>query len=164
MGFFCLWVIVSCFFAHLGIVEYILKSMHNMLKRLSSVFFLGKCWFYSHVHACLLSCLTHVQLFATTWTVAHQDPLSLGFFRQEYWCGLPCPIPRDLLNPGIELAFLTSPALVGGFLTTSTTWEALLLQSYSHQDSMVLAQNRNIDQWNKIESPEMVFIFEYSFP
>ena len=29
------------------------------------------------------------------------------------------------------------------------------LQSYSHQDSMVLAQNRNIDQWNKRESPEV---------
>ena len=77
------------------------------------------------MHACLLSCLSHVQLFEIIWTVAHQGPLSLGFFRQEYWSGLPCPLPGDLLNSGIELASLTSPALVGGFFTTSTTWEAL---------------------------------------
>jgi len=35
-----------------------------------------------------------------------------------------CPPPGDLPNPGIKLASLTSPALVGGFLTTSATWEA----------------------------------------
>ena len=39
----------------------------------------------------------------------------MGFSRQEYWGGLPCPPPRDLLNPGIELM---SPALAGGFFTT----------------------------------------------
>ena len=38
----------------------------------------------------------------TPWTVAHQASLSLGFHRQEYWSGLPCPSPGDLLNPGIK--------------------------------------------------------------
>ena len=51
-------------------------------------------------------------------------PLSMGFSRQEYWSGLPFPSPRDLLNPGIELASLTSPALAGGFFTTRATWKA----------------------------------------
>ena len=51
----------------------------------------------------------------TLWTVAHQDPLSIGFSREEYQSGLPFPSPGDLPNPGIELMSLTSPALVGGF-------------------------------------------------
>ena len=46
--------------------------------------------------------LSHVRLFATPWTIAHQAPLSMGFSKQEYWSGLPCPPPRDLPNPGIE--------------------------------------------------------------
>ena len=60
----------------------------------------------------------------TLWTVAHQTPLSMGFSRQEYWSGVPCSPPGDLPNPGTEPAFLTSPALAGGFFTTSFTWEA----------------------------------------
>ena len=40
--------------------------------------------------------------FVTPWTVARQAPLSMGFSRQEYWSGLPCPPPADLPNPGIE--------------------------------------------------------------
>ena len=44
--------------------------------------------------------------------------------RQEYWNGLPCPPPADLPDPGIEPVSLMSPALAGGFFTTSTTWEA----------------------------------------
>ena len=46
--------------------------------------------------------LSHVQLFATSWTVAHQAPLSMEFSRQEYWSGLPFPSPRDLPDPGIK--------------------------------------------------------------
>ena len=45
---------------------------------------------------CMPSCLSPVQLFATLWTVTHQAPLSMGFSRQEYWSGLPCPPPGDL--------------------------------------------------------------------
>ena len=43
-----------------------------------------------------------LSLFVTLWTVAHQAPLSMGFSKQEYWSGLPCPPPGDLPNPGIE--------------------------------------------------------------
>ena len=39
---------------------------------------------------------------ATPWTVAHQAPLTLGFSRQAYWSGLPCPPPGDLPDPGME--------------------------------------------------------------
>ena len=45
---------------------------------------------------------TTEQLNYTDWTVAHQDLLSMGFSRQEYSSGLPCPPPRDLLDPGIN--------------------------------------------------------------
>ena len=46
--------------------------------------------------------LSHVRLFATPWTVAHQAPWSMGFSRHEYWSGLPFPSPGDLPNPGIK--------------------------------------------------------------
>ena len=60
----------------------------------------------------------------TSWTVARQAPLSVGFSRQEYWRGLPCPPPGDLPNPGIKPESLTSPALAVGFFTTRAIWEA----------------------------------------
>ena len=71
----------------------------------------------------VLSHFSHVQLCVTQWTAAHQAPLLMGFSRQEYWSGLPCPPPGDLPNPGIEPTSLKSPALAGGFFTTSATWE-----------------------------------------
>ena len=52
--------------------------------------------------------LSRVRLFVTPWTVAYQDPLSMGFSRQEYWRGLPFPSPGDLPDPGVEPR---SPAL-----------------------------------------------------
>ena len=52
--------------------------------------------------------LSRVRLFATPWTVAYQASLSMGFFRQEYWSGLPFPSPGDLPDPGIKPG---SPAL-----------------------------------------------------
>ena len=48
----------------------------------------------------------------------------MGFSRQEYWSGLPCPPPGDLPYPGIEPMSPTSPVLAGGFFTTNATWEA----------------------------------------
>ena len=57
----------------------------------------------------------------TPWTAAHQVPLSMGFSRQEYWNGLLFPTTGDHLNPGIKRTSLASPALAGGFFTTSGT-------------------------------------------
>ena len=53
----------------------------------------------------------------------HSPPasLSVGLSWQKYWYGLPFPPPGDLPDQGIEP---TSPALAGGFFTTSATWEA----------------------------------------
>ena len=76
---------------------------------------------------CMLTCFSRVWLFAILWTVAYQAPLSTGFPKQEYWSGLPYPPPGDLPDPGIEPASLTSPALAGGFFTTSAPWETLIL-------------------------------------
>ena len=59
----------------------------------------------SGIDVCAFVCmLSHVQLFATPWTVVCQAPLSMEFFRQEHWRGLPFPTPGDLPHPGIELA------------------------------------------------------------
>ena len=48
----------------------------------------------------------------------------MGFSGQEYWNGWPCPTPGDLPDPGIKPAFPTTPALAGGFFTTSAAQEA----------------------------------------
>ena len=66
--------------------------------------------------ASVLSCFSHVWLFATPWTVACQTPLSMVFSRQEYWDGLPCPPPGDFSNPGVEPGSLVSPAQVDSLL------------------------------------------------
>ena len=54
---------------------------------------------------------SRIQLCVTPWTVARQAPLSMGFSRQEYWSGLPCPPPGDLLHTGIKPQSPASPAL-----------------------------------------------------
>ena len=59
--------------------------------------------------------LSHVRLFATSWTVAHQAPLTIGFLRQEYRSGQPFPTSWNLSDPGIEHTY---PVLAGRYLTT----------------------------------------------
>ena len=71
-------------------------------------------WAFSSKEYCVCVCvcvklLSHVRLFATPWTVAHQAPPSMRFSRQEYWSGLPFPSPGDLPNLGTEPS---SPALL----------------------------------------------------
>ena len=85
---------------------------------------------YPEECVCLLS---HVQPFATTWTVAHQPVLSMGFPSQEYWSRLPFPTPGDLPYPGIQSVFLACPAF-RWILYHYVTWEA-------HPKEQILAIN-----------------------
>ena len=68
---------------------------------------------------CMISCFSSVWLLATLWTVAYQAPLSMEFFRQEYWSGLPYPPPGDLPNPGIKPASPSTPSLQANSLPLS---------------------------------------------
>ena len=63
---------------------------------------------------------SHVGLFATLWTVAHQAPQSMGFSRQEFWRGLPSPSPGDLPIPWVKPVSPTSPALQADSLPTES--------------------------------------------
>ena len=64
----------------------------------------------------VVSHFSHAQLFETLWTVTLQAPLSMGFSRQGYWSGLPCPPPGDLADPGTEPWSLMSPLWQAGSL------------------------------------------------
>ena len=64
---------------------YFLKDFLNIKANLNRTI-------YYNMHVCVLS---HIQLFATLWTVACQAPLSVGFSRPEYWSGLPFPPSRE---------------------------------------------------------------------
>ena len=90
----------------------------------------------------MLSHFSHVQQFATLWTITHQVSLCMEFSRQEYWSGLPCPSPQDLPNSGIEPVSLPSPALADGFFTISATWEAI-------KRSYQLIKEWNLIKWAK---------------
>ena len=89
--------------------------------------------------SCVLSLFSHVRLFETLWAVARQTPLSMGFSKQEYWSGLPFPLPGNLPSPGIELASRMSPASTGRFFTTEPPGKpsSLLTCSFTTNSSLV---------------------------
>ena len=73
--------------------------------------------------------------------VACQAPLSVGFSRQEYWSGLPCPSPGELPDPSIEHTSFTSPALAGRFFSTRVPGK----QFYSHFETITWASVCRLD-------------------
>ena len=74
------------------------------------------------VSVCVLSC---VWRFTTPRTVAHQAPLSMGFSKQEYWSGFPCPPPGDL--PGSQEDWTWLSCIAARFFTIWATREAPLI-------------------------------------
>ena len=94
--------------------------------------------------------------------VAHQASLSMGFSRQEYWSGLPFPTSGDRLKPGIKPMSCASPALAGGFFTTSAIWEYLeILASGTHSCKYVLKvpQENNCFGINSIVFNQYMVLF-----
>ena len=103
----------------------------------------------------MLSRFSCVRLFETPWTVANQVPLFMGFSRQEYWSGLPCPPPVDLPDPGIKPTFLMSPALAGRFFTTTATCEA-----HINTDSLIKVKNHGqMFSFSPVQSLSCVQLF-----
>ena len=101
-------------------LEYILASkarLHtnheSLLHLLKSAFTLQSPFQQCHFikfpcAACMLRHFSRVWFFLTLWTIARQAPQSVGFSGQEYWSGLPCPLPRDLSDSGIqEISYLS---------------------------------------------------------
>ena len=88
-----------------------------------------------HVHMRAWS-FSHVRLFVILWTVAYQVPLSMGFSRQDYWSGLPCPPPGDLPNPSTESISLMSPAWADGFFTSEPPGKSFLTLSKYNAHSL----------------------------
>ena len=83
-------------------------------------------WF-TGVYVCVCVCVSHFSRIwpcVTLWNVTCQAPLSMGFSRKKYWCGVSCPPPGDLPDLGVKPTSFISPALAGMFFTTSATWEA----------------------------------------
>ena len=98
-------------------VFWFLKYLLTLREKVTRFFGLKQWWCNGRcVHAKLFS---HVRLFVTLWTRAHQASLSMGFFKQEYWSGLPCPPPGDFPSPGIESASPVVPALQANSLPLS---------------------------------------------
>ena len=80
---------------------------------------------------CCAAVLSHGRLSVTALAVDCRAPLSMGFYRQEYWSGWSFPPPGDLLNTGIKPTSLASSALAGGFFTTEPPRKTHFLNSFS---------------------------------
>ena len=101
------------------------------------------------MHACMFSWFSNIRLFAALWTVAHPTPLPVGFSRQEFWSGFPCPPRTDLPDPGIKPMFLVAPALAGRFFTTSAKREYIKTSIFVGNDIKKWKKNFHFCQKKK---------------
>ena len=88
------------FFHFIIIYSASLCSLLHVINYGTVIFLSVICISHLCMGACVLSHFSHVRLCETLWTVARQAPLSMGFSRQKYWSGLPCPPPGNLCDPG----------------------------------------------------------------
>ena len=103
--------------------------------------------------------LSHVQLFVTPWTVAHQAPLSMGFPRQEYWSGVPFPVLEDPAHLGIKPLSPASLTLADTFFTTEPPGKPISKKYFFKEEKKITAislsgeGNGNPLQYSCLENP-----------
>ena len=95
---------IQCHLKSLKITE-IFKKCFNLFLTLS--LFAPDSFLLFWLVACLLSRFTHAWLFVTLQIVAHQAPLPMRFSRQEYWSGLPFPLPGDLPRDRTHVSYVS---------------------------------------------------------
>ena len=104
---------------------------------------------------CVLSCFSHVWLFATLWSVARQAPLPSGFSWQEYWGGLLCPPPRHLPNLGIKPTYPVAPTLQADSLPLSHRGKPStileLCDIKMNKTNVLPAHTKHTSQWPQLE-------------
>ena len=106
----------------------------------------------------MLSC---IQLFANSWTLAHQVPLSMQLSQQEYWSGLPFPPPGDLPKPGIESTSPGSPALQEDSLLLSHQQWYYLLSTCNRSNAVLMTCNKFPMYFS--QSPHQLDIYFHHF-
>ena len=118
----------------------------------------------ARAYACILSCFSHVQLSASLWTVACLAPLSMGFSRQGYWSGLPCPssLVGTIPTKGLNLHLLHLLHWQAGlffffFFTTSATWGESLITPHPR-----VSTSGECPSWGRGVQPG-VFVFQSWF-
>ena len=91
-----------------GIHKRWIKHWERWIKLLGikTTFYIYAYFTHTHTEVCKTQWLSHGQLFVTSWTIAHQAPLSMGFSQGEYWSGVSCPSPRIFLTQGSNLNLL----------------------------------------------------------
>ena len=84
----------------------------------------------------------------TPWTVACQAPLSMGFSRQEYWSGLPCPPSGYLSHPGIKIRVSCGSCIAGGFVTAEPLRKKHYTPKKHYKQSQKACHNQEEDICN----------------
>ena len=125
-----------------------------MEKKYNNAVYCHPAYLTSMQSECMLSCFSHVWLFATLWTVAFQAPLSMGFFRQEYWSGLPGLPTGDFSHPAIERRSLAFSALQADSLPLNH-WEAPLCRVHFVKCWAEWITSWNQDCQEKYQQPQI---------
>ena len=108
---------------------------------------------------CCAKLISHVWLFETLWTVAHQAPLSMEFSRQKFWSRLPFPSPGDLPDPGIEPVSHAFPSLAGRLFTTAPPdWDSNF-HLVSSLTPFHLLYKICSDEWGRIWPPQHCVVY-----
>ena len=110
---------------------------------------------------CVLCSFSCVQLFVILWIIVCQAPQFTGCSRQEYWSGFPCPPPGIFPTQGSNL-HLMSPALAGGFFTTSASWEAHKPNKI-HPTSQIHFPKLQIYVWFVLQNYAILYIYQYLY-